>query len=151
MPTQEVIQLRPSGWESDPEEERFKVSTIDRTPVCAYNHYVVFFRVDDDTKDKAVTILKKGLEKTLSQARYMCSTIEKDQEGGHSFVKKKDTTVKLVIRKLDSPDEEHPSLDDIQKAHFSAHALGDLDLWSMLCYISLTLSVSYGLLYTSHV
>lgn len=130
MPAQEVIQLRPSGWDTDPEEERFRISIIDRTPVCAYNHYVVFFRVDDAAKDEAVVTLKKGLEKTLSQARYLCGTIEKDLGGGHSFVKRRSSTVRLVVQRLDQPEEIFPSLDDIENAHFGAHALGDLDLWS---------------------
>ncbi|KAH9893055.1 hypothetical protein F4778DRAFT_795065 [Xylariomycetidae sp. FL2044] len=126
-----VYEVRPTGWEADPEEERFKVSTIDRTPVCAYNHYVVFFRVGDAEKEKAVEILKQGLEKTLSQARYMCGTIERDPEGGHSFVKRRDTAVKLVVRKLDGPEGKYPSVDEIEKAHFAAKALGDLNDWSI--------------------
>ncbi|CAJ2512967.1 Uu.00g010860.m01.CDS01 [Anthostomella pinea] len=61
----------------------------------------------------------------------MCGTIEQDPEGGHSFVKRKDLTLRLVVQKLDSPDEEHPSLDELEKAHFACQALGDLDLWSI--------------------
>ncbi|KAI1852881.1 hypothetical protein JX265_012909 [Neoarthrinium moseri] len=131
MSSREVFQLHPSGWEHDPDEERFKVSTIDRTPVCGYNHYVVFFRVVNAEKGRAVDMLRAGLEKTLSQARYMCGTIEKDPGGGHSFVKRKESTVKFVVQQLDSADENHRSLDDIERSYFSAHCLGDLTMWSI--------------------
>lgn len=133
MPKQDVLHLRPLGWENDPEEERIKLSTIDPTTTCAYNHYVLYFRVDEATKCRAAGVLKLGLERTLSQARYLCGTIEKDPEGGLSFVKKRDTTVRLVLQHLDSPDdvEKYPSLDDIERAHFSCRSLGDLRLWSI--------------------
>lgn len=65
MPPDETFQLRPSGWEADPAEERFKLSTIDPTPNCAYNHYVLFFRLDSDERAKAADVLKAGLERTL--------------------------------------------------------------------------------------
>lgn len=129
MPSRQVIQLHPSDWEAGPDEERFKVSIIDRTPVTTYTQYVVYFRVDDVDKDQAVDILKAGLEKTLSQAKYFCATIEKDPEGGHSFVKKKDTTVKFILQRLDLPGDEYPSLDEIEAAYFSARTLGDVNVW----------------------
>lgn len=65
MPANEIFQLRPSGWEIHPAEERFKLSTIDPTPNCAYNHYVLFFRLDDEDRAKVVDVLKTGLERTL--------------------------------------------------------------------------------------
>lgn len=130
MPSKQVFQIHPYGWEQDPEEERLKVSTIDRTPVTTYNHYVVYFRVDDADKDRAFDVLRAGLERTLSQAKYFCSTIEKDPEGGHSFVKKKDSTVKLVLQRLDLPGDNYPSLDEIEAAYFSARSLGNVNTWS---------------------
>lgn len=65
MPPNEVFQLRPSGWEADPAEERFKLSTIDPTPNCAYNHYVLFFRLDSGDRPRAADVLKAGLQRTL--------------------------------------------------------------------------------------
>lgn len=65
MPADEIFQLHPSGWETDPAEERFKLSTIDPTPNCAYNHYVLFFRLDDEDRARVVDVLKAGLERTL--------------------------------------------------------------------------------------
>lgn len=132
MSSRQVFELYPSGWEHDPEEERFKLSTIDYTLNCAYTHYVLFFRLDDTKKSYAVDVLREGLEKTLSQARHMCGTIETDPEGGLSFVKRKQSTVQFVVHWLD-PLGDYPSLDDIEKAHFSGHnGLRDINLWSEL-------------------
>ncbi|KAJ4152359.1 hypothetical protein NW754_004152 [Fusarium falciforme] len=131
MPRQQVYYLHPFGWENDPDEERFPVSTLDYLTACTYNNYALFFRLDDADKPRAVEVLKAGLERTLSQSRHYCGTIEKDPGGGHSFVKKKDSTVRFVVQWLDSPHHDYPSFDEIEKKHFNAVALGDLELWSV--------------------
>ncbi|KAK1621899.1 transferase [Colletotrichum phormii] len=130
MSLRETHHLRPTGWELDPEEERFKLSTLDPTPQSAYNHYVLFFRLDDEKKNDAVDILKAGLQKTLSQARYMCATIERDPEGGHSFVKKKESAVRFIVHRL-NPNGSYPSLDNIEASYFSGNSLRDINLWSI--------------------
>ncbi|PYH93145.1 hypothetical protein BO71DRAFT_399983 [Aspergillus ellipticus CBS 707.79] len=126
-----VYYIHPTGWENDPDEERFKVSTLDYLTACTYNNYALFFKLDDENKQKAVDALKAGLQQTLSQARHLCGTIEKDPAGGHSFVKRKESTVRLFVQWLDGPNEELPTFDQIEKSHFCATALGDLDLWSV--------------------
>ncbi|KAL4926740.1 uncharacterized protein BDV17DRAFT_299639 [Aspergillus undulatus] len=131
MPAEQVYHLHPFGWEDDPEEERFKVSTLDYLSVQSYNNYALFFRLADADKPRVVEVLKQGLERTLSQVRHICGTIEKDEAGGHSFVKKKDSTVKLVVQWLDSGSAAYPSIDEIEQSHFSAVKLGDLNLWSV--------------------
>ncbi|KAF4839116.1 Trichothecene 3-O-acetyltransferase TRI101 [Colletotrichum tropicale] len=130
MSSREVFQLRPLGWEQDPAEERFKLSVLDPTPQAAYNHYALFFRLDDAKKNDAVEILKAGLQRTLSQARYMCATIERDPQGGYSFVKRKESAVQFVVHRLD-PNGNHPSLDSIEASYFSGNSLGDVNLWSI--------------------
>ncbi|XXG98773.1 hypothetical protein Hte_005103 [Hypoxylon texense] len=120
MPQREVYHLHPTGWENDPEEERFKVSTLDYLVACSYNNYALFFRLDDDT-DKSKIVA----------ARHVCGTIEKDPGGGHSFVKKKDSTVQFHVQWLDSPEENYPSFEEISKSRYSATTLGDLSLWSV--------------------
>jgi hypothetical protein len=75
-------------------------------------------------------VLKEGLERTLAQTRHLVSTIEKEEDGTHSFVKKKDSTVKFVVQYLDSPEDNFPSLADIEKAHFVSTALGDINILS---------------------
>lgn len=131
MTKQETFYLHPYGWENDPDEERFKVSTLDYLTACTYNHYALFFRIDDTHKNAAIDVLRAGLERTLSQARHLCGTIEKDPTGGHSFVKKKDSTVKFVVEHLDLLGEKYPSFDQIEQSHFSATILGDLGPWSV--------------------
>ncbi|KAI0377958.1 transferase family-domain-containing protein [Hypomontagnella monticulosa] len=131
MPKQEVYHIHPTGWENDPEEERFKLSTLDYLTVCTYNNYALFFRLEDKDKPKAAAILKEGLERTLSQVRHLCGTIEKDPEWGYSFTKKKDSTVQFIVQWLDDPKDNYPSFDDIHKANYGAPTLGDLNLWSV--------------------
>jgi hypothetical protein len=128
MPKQEVFYLHPLGWENDPEEERSKVSTLDYLTVCTYNNYALFFRLDDADRSKAAAVLKAGLERTLSQARHLCGKIEKNAAGGHSFVKKKGSTVRFFVQWLE---DNYPSFDDIHKSYFSATTLGDLNIWSV--------------------
>ncbi len=131
MPKQEVYNLHPFGWENDPEEERYPLSTLDYLTVCTYNNYALFFKLEDKDKPRAVEILKEGLERTLSQTRHLCGTIEKDPEGGYSFTKKKESTVQFIVQWLDSPDGNYPSYEDIHKANYGAPVLGDLNVWSV--------------------
>ncbi|KAF3799582.1 hypothetical protein GCG54_00002285 [Colletotrichum gloeosporioides] len=127
MAKQQIYQLRPCGWENDPEEEKFKVSTLDYLTAQVYCNYAVFFRPLDEKTPRVVEILKAGLERTLAQARHMNGSIEKDPEGGHSFTKKKGSTVAFHIKWLDDPSdaERYPSFDDIHKANYNAVILGD--------------------------
>lgn len=131
MPDEQVFQLRPSGWEEDPDEERFKVSTLDYLTACTYNNYALFFRIKSTDTERIIEVLKAGLERTLSQTRHLCGTIERDPEGGHSFVKRKNGTVKFVVQRLDLEGETYPSFDDIEKANFRTATLGDLNIWSV--------------------
>ncbi|GKT46986.1 trichothecene 3-O-acetyltransferase TRI101 [Colletotrichum spaethianum] len=133
MPKEEVYNLHPYGWENDPEVERFRLSTLDYLTVLAYNHYAIFFRVDDAAKPRVVEVLKTGLERTLAQVRHLNGRIEKDPWGGYSFTKKKDDTVRFVVQWLDDPEDagKYPSFDDIERAHYTTLALGDLSLWAV--------------------
>lgn len=70
------------------------------------------------------------MERTLSQTRQLVGTIEQDEDGHHSIVRKKDSTVKFVVQYLDSPEDGFPSLNDIEKSHFVATTLGDIRVLS---------------------
>ncbi|KAI1651896.1 transferase family-domain-containing protein [Daldinia loculata] len=134
MPKQDIYQLHPNGWESDPEVEFRKVTTLDYLAACVYTNYAVFFRLDDDKKQLAASTLKAGLERTITQIRHIIGTIEKDEEkGGHVFIKKKDSTVPFHVQWLDSPEDKdkYPSFDDLEKANFGSVAMGDLKIWSV--------------------
>lgn len=50
MPKVEEYQVHPLGWENDPEEERFKLSTLDYLSAMTYNNYALFFKLDDAEK-----------------------------------------------------------------------------------------------------
>ncbi|KAL5903096.1 hypothetical protein ACKVV7_011404 [Pyricularia oryzae] len=125
-----VLHLRPLGWESDPEEERFRLSTIDTVTSCAYTNYAVFFRLGDEEKCRAVQLLESGLERTLAQTRQLCGTIEKDVQGGYSFVKRRESSVQVVIHNMD-PNAGNPTLDDLEKGHFGGESMKDVKLWSI--------------------
>ncbi len=60
MPKQEVFHLFPSGWENDPQEERFKLSTLDYLTACTYNNFVLFFRLEDADKPRMVVLLREA-------------------------------------------------------------------------------------------
>lgn len=42
MPKTVKYQLQPLGWETDPEEERIRFSSLDYLAACLYNSYAVF-------------------------------------------------------------------------------------------------------------
>ncbi|RYP50576.1 hypothetical protein DL769_010933 [Monosporascus sp. CRB-8-3] len=130
MPRVEQLQLHPLGWENDPEEERFRLSTLDYLSAMTYNNYALFFKLDDGEKRKVAVVLKEGLERTLSQARHLVGTIERDEDGHHSLVKRKNSTVKFVVQYLDSPEDKFPSFAEIEEAHFVSTALGDITVLS---------------------
>ncbi|KAK8136733.1 Acyl transferase [Apiospora sp. TS-2023a] len=121
-PRQEEHAIRPTGWENDPEEERFRLSLFDPIILVVYCQFALYFRLDDAHRDQAAQVLQQGLERTLSQVRHLCGTIEKDEGGGFSFVKKRDTTVRYVVKWLDGP--EYPSIDDLESNTFSYKSLG---------------------------
>ncbi|KAK6835386.1 hypothetical protein RU639_002425 [Aspergillus parasiticus] len=133
MVHQEVYHLHPYGWETSPQEERYKISTLDYLTGLCYTHFAIYFRLNDDRKPKAAVVLKEGLERTLGQVGHLCSTIEKDPGGGHSFVKRKESTVQFVIQWLDaaSDTDRFPSLDDMESSSFAGITLGDFKHWSI--------------------
>ncbi|KAJ6106721.1 hypothetical protein N7512_010238 [Penicillium capsulatum] len=126
---EETFQIHPLGWENDPEEERMKVAMSNYLPGLCYNIYVLYFRLNEAERTPAVEVLKAGLARTLSQARQLCGRVEKDAEGGHSFVKQKDSTVRLDVQWLDAQDDCCPSLDDLENANFRISALGPPERW----------------------
>lgn len=121
----EEYQLRPLGWENDPEEERLRFSSLDYLAACTYNSYAIFFKLDDEERPKAVATLREGLEHTLAQCRQLVGNIEKNPDNDdHSFVKKRDTSVKFVVKYFDNGDNV-PSMAELEKAHFTSLSLGD--------------------------
>lgn len=135
MPRVQEFQLHPFGWENDPEEESFKLSTIDYLTTTTYLPMAIFFRLEEAEKPKAAAILKGGIERTLSQIRHFCGIIERNEDGNYAIVKKKSSTVKFVIQYLDAPEDKFPSFSEIAKAHFVSSILGDI---SVLCNAPMT-------------
>ncbi|KAF1919406.1 transferase [Ampelomyces quisqualis] len=130
MPTVEEFQLRPLGWENDPEQERFKLSTLDYLSTITYTNSALFFRLGENEKIEAAAILQAGLERTLSQIRHLAGTIEKDEDGQYSIIRTKHTFVRFVVQHLDTREDDYPSFDKIAKAHFLSPILGDIEVLS---------------------
>ncbi|KAB8075844.1 transferase [Aspergillus leporis] len=133
MIRKEVYNLHPYGWETSPEEERFKISTLDYLTGLCFTHFAIYFRLNHADKASAAIVLKEGLERTLAQIGHLCSTIAKDPEGGHCFVKRRDSTVKFIVQWLDdsAEAEKFPSLDDMENSSFAGLTLGDFHRWSI--------------------
>ncbi|KAK3308439.1 uncharacterized protein B0T15DRAFT_107983 [Chaetomium strumarium] len=131
----EVFHLHPAGWEQDPEDEYFKLSTLDYCVAMVYNGFGLFFKLTDAEKPRTIPVLKRGLEITLSQCRQLCGFIEPHPDGGGGlcFHKKRDSTVEFHVQWLDGPEDEgkYPSFDDLEKRHFTSQALGSIDTWSV--------------------
>lgn len=81
--------------------------------------------VADCSASEAVAVLKEGLERTLSQVRQYAGIIEKDEDGGHSIVRRKSDTVRFSVRHFDGPEDNFPSMAEISEAHFGQELLGD--------------------------
>lgn len=75
-----------------------------------------------------MSVLKEGLERTLAQVRHLVGTIEKDDDGYHSIVRRKASTFQFVVQHLDSPDDVFPSFDEIAEAHYLSPILGDINV-----------------------
>ncbi|KAK3685294.1 hypothetical protein B0T22DRAFT_517314 [Podospora appendiculata] len=135
MPGNEVFELHPTGWESDPSDEYFKLSTLDYCAPQVYNNYALFFKLSDTVKPQIVPVLKRGLETTLSQCRQLCGVLETHPEGGLCLHKRGESAVPFHVQWLDSPEadseDKYPSFDDLEKRHFVSQALGDLNTWSV--------------------
>jgi len=131
MPNQELFELRPTGWETDPADEYTKLTTLDYLPGQVYTAWALFFRLSDADKPAAVSTLRRGLEVTLSQCRQLCGIIEEHPDGGLCIHKKRDSTVQFHVQRLDGPEDEgkYPSFDDLRQRHFVSQALGALDTW----------------------
>ena len=131
MVRKEVLELHPTGWESDPADEFFKLSTLDYCVGQVYTNYAIFFKLTDEDKPKVIPVLKKGLEVTLSQCRQLVGRVEEHPDGGFCFHKKKDDTVQLHLQWLDGPEDEgrYPSFDELERQHFVSKSLGDMNTW----------------------
>lgn len=124
-------ELHPTGWEADPLEERYPLSTLDYLCACVYVSFAVFFKIDDDAaKPHIADVLKRGLEKTLSQARHLCGTIERNADVSdgasatpHSFVKRRESTVQFVVQYVED-DESFSEYKELEKQYFVTNSLG---------------------------
>jgi hypothetical protein len=50
MPKIKEYQLHPCGWENDPEEERYRLSTLDYLTTTTFTNTAFFFRLEEPEK-----------------------------------------------------------------------------------------------------
>ncbi|KAK4173400.1 hypothetical protein QBC36DRAFT_245527 [Triangularia setosa] len=131
-----IIQLRPKGWETDPEHEYFNLSTLDYCVGQVYTNYALFFKLSPDAnRSKIISTIKDGLEVTLSQCRQLCGILEPQPDGigGLCFHKTKHSTVELHVQFLDSvqhnPEREHPTFATLEAQQFASQALRNMNTW----------------------
>lgn len=133
MPKLEIFELHPTGWESDPSDEYFKLSTLDYCVGQVYTNYALFFKLPDAEKPRAVDVLRRGLEVTLSQCRQLVGRLEEhpDGSGGLCFHKRREDTVQFHVQWLDGPEDRgrYPSFEELERRHFVSKALGGMDTW----------------------
>jgi hypothetical protein len=131
MPKTEVFELHPAGWESDPADEYFKLSTLDYCVGQVFTNYAVFFKLTDEEKPKTIPVLKRGLEVLFSQCRPLAGRVEAHPDGGWCFHRRKDDTVEFHVQWLDGPEDagKYPSFTELKEKHFSSRSLGNMDTW----------------------
>ncbi|KAK7397830.1 hypothetical protein QQX98_012801 [Neonectria punicea] len=131
MPRQEIIELHPTGWESDPPDEYFILSTLDYCVGQVYTNYALFFKLSESEQPKIIPVLKRALEVTLSQCRQLCGIVDKHPDGRLCSHKKRESTVQFHLQWLTGPEDEgkYPSFDELEKRHFVSQALGDMNIW----------------------
>ncbi|KAK3314581.1 transferase family-domain-containing protein [Apodospora peruviana] len=132
MPRQEIFELHPTGWEADPADEIFRLSTLDYCVAQVYQNYALFFKLaDDDDKSRIIPVLKRGLEITLSQCRQLCGVLEPHPDGGFCSHKTREDTVQFHVQWLDGPEDEgkYPSFQDLEDRYFTSQSLGDDGTW----------------------
>ncbi|KAF4470314.1 acyl transferase [Fusarium albosuccineum] len=131
MQRPQIFDLHPDGWESDPSDEFFKLSTLDYCISQVYTNFALFFKLSDEEKPKTIPVLKRGLEVTLSQCRQLCGSLEEHPDGGLCFHKRRQDTVEFHVQWLDGPEHEgtYPSFDELESRHFVSQALGDIETW----------------------
>jgi hypothetical protein len=119
-----IFHLRPSG-DKALEEESFQLSNLDLFNTQNYSVHALFFKTEDSEKPAIIDTLTRGIQAALSQCRHMFGTVEPNDEGGFSIVKKPTSTVKLVVQSLEDPAHVYPSFSDLERARFSSQILGD--------------------------
>ena len=131
MPKLQVLELQPKGWESDPADEFFRLSSLDYCVGQVYTNFALFFKLEDALKPKAAEVLKSGLEVTLSQCRQLVGRLEEHKDGGLCFHRKKGDTVQFHVQWLDNPEDEgkYPTFDELEKRHFVSQSLGKMETW----------------------
>lgn len=110
------IRVRPTGWKSAPDSERFSLSNMSHIMPKIYVLIADVFAMPEDADNGAILEnMIAGLEFALSQFPLLLGSLEMDKISGRLWVsKKKASTLGLHVKDMTSTDE-FPSYNDLAK------------------------------------
>ncbi|KAI0194579.1 transferase [Astrocystis sublimbata] len=130
MQEYEVFDIQPSISQVA-ELEWFRLSPLDLIVTQHYNSYAVIFEaINPLDRESIVKIVCQALEATLLQCRHLVGTIEPNDQGDFSILKRPSSSVPLVVRTLDSSDDRFPLIDSLRQSHFCCGDFGDATILS---------------------
>ncbi|KAH7396372.1 acyltransferase [Pyrenochaeta sp. MPI-SDFR-AT-0127] len=124
MRRKQTFQLHPPALETS-EEEWFRLSILDMVVPPNYNTYAIIFKQNSSSEEAIIETFKRGLEATLQQCRHLVGKIQKNKHGDYSVVRSADSTVEFVVQWLNTPSDDYPSYDDLERSDFTLASLRD--------------------------
>ncbi|EFX05496.1 trichothecene 3-o-acetyltransferase [Grosmannia clavigera kw1407] len=122
--TYSETKVRPTGWESAPDSERFSLSHMGHIMPKIYVLIAEVFSLPEQAdKDAIIKSLVAGLEFALSQFPLLVGALEMDEASGRMWVsKKKTSTLSLHVKHMLSTDD-FPSYDELARKGFPANLI----------------------------
>ncbi|KAF2025143.1 hypothetical protein EK21DRAFT_77094 [Setomelanomma holmii] len=118
------LHIHPSGWQSNPETERFAISLLGHLMPKVYVQVVEVFSLPENTNvDATIKNMVAGLEFALSQYQVLTGVLRTDDANGEMWVeKRRSSTVSLHIKHMVDGDE-FPSYEELERKDFPANLL----------------------------
>jgi hypothetical protein len=109
------LHIRPKGWESSPESERFTISLMGHLMPKVYVQVTEIFGLPEHTDvDATIKSMIAGLEFALSQYPVLTGVLQSDDSNGEMWVKKtRASTVSMHVKHMG--ENEFPSYAELEK------------------------------------
>ncbi|KAH8646789.1 transferase [Xylariales sp. PMI_506] len=101
-----------------PDGASFPLSAIDYTAPPVINDWILFFAEPAQDSEYVIGALKRGLELTLEQSRWLAGSFKPDGQGGWLISADKGSSINFVVDYLNGPDSGFPSLEQIKNKNF---------------------------------
>jgi hypothetical protein len=120
--TSREIRIRPTGWESSPESERYPLSLMGHIMPRIYVQVAEVFALPENADVDAIAKnMTAGLEFAVSQFPVLAGLHSMDADSGRMWVtKKRESTVSLHIKHM-LHEDEFPSYEELEKKDVRAH------------------------------